>query len=215
MRPDENPYWREAPDGGPSDARDLLESMLSRPVGGQQGFSLQREVAARPFVAVGAALVAGFLLGSATDERPIRGRTTSAWLAPLDDELDMLKSAALAAIAGVVTENIREIVPGQTGQALGALIGSRLPGGRDANRARRSERVSGMREQGETSVAPNTSFATGAGAGALGYDSPPAQGGSVSLSNSEVRGSEHLEPYYPPGGPDQPIRREETPGKQR
>ncbi len=51
----------------------------------------------------------------------------------------------------------------------------------------------------QRSTAPNTSFGTGAGEGAVGYDSPPV--GSQWLGNTEVAGVEHADPYFPPGGP--------------
>lgn len=47
------------------------------------------------------------------------------------------------------------------------------------------------------STATNTSFDTGAGAGATGFDEPAT--GSVSLSNPEVGGP--ATPIYPPDGP--------------
>jgi hypothetical protein len=56
----------------------------------------------------------------------------------------------------------------------------------------------------QTSSATNTSFETGAGVGATGYDSPPT--GSVNLGNTEVEGPTHAEPYYPPGGGVEPKR---------
>ncbi len=51
----------------------------------------------------------------------------------------------------------------------------------------------------QTSSATNASFATGAGEGAVGYDSPPV--GSQWLGNTEVDGAEHADPYFAPGGP--------------
>ncbi len=48
------------------------------------------------------------------------------------------------------------------------------------------------------STAPNASWETGAGAEETGFDSPAT--GSQWLSNPEVEGSAHSEPYYPPGG---------------
>jgi hypothetical protein len=48
------------------------------------------------------------------------------------------------------------------------------------------------------STAPNTSWETGAGEGATGFDVPAT--GSIALSNPEVDGPAHAEPYYPPGG---------------
>ena len=71
-----------------------------------------------------------------------------------------------------------------------------------------------QRADGKTpSTAPNASFETGAGEGAIGYDSPPAESQTTQLSNPEVKGDDHhLTPYYPPGssqndavGPDEPV----------
>lgn len=56
-------------------------------------------------------------------------------------------------------------------------------------------------EQGgrQRSTAPDASFSTGAGEGALGYDSPPI--GSQTLGNTDVEGVHHADPIFPPGGP--------------
>ena len=48
------------------------------------------------------------------------------------------------------------------------------------------------------STAPNASWETGAGEADTGFDSPAT--GSQWLSNPEVEGETHSEPYYPPGG---------------
>ena len=74
------------------------------------------------------------------------------------------------------------------------------------------------RADGKTpSTAQNASFETGAGEGAVGYDSPPAESQSTHLSNPEVSGVHHLDPYYPPGssandavGADEPISTEDN-----
>lgn len=269
MEREENSYWREAGTarGAGHERRDLLEDMLSRPAGG--GFSLEREVTARPLLAFGAALAAGFLLGSMGDQVGAPARRSHDWLAPLDRELDLLKGAAMATFTAVATENIRQMVPGQTGEAITSMISRKLqdmgvPAGgagaggfasqqahsqasyagtggfagqqsyRDtaqghsqANLTGQSDFGSGRSERAGTGIgrdtgagfggtqpssAPNTSFSTGAGVGAVGYDSPPAQGGSVSIENTRVQGVSHLDPYYPPGGSDKPIAGGETPG---
>lgn len=49
----------------------------------------------------------------------------------------------------------------------------------------------------QVTTAPNASWETGAGEGALGFDSP--EGASVTLSNPQVDDVAHLDPYYPPG----------------
>ena len=50
----------------------------------------------------------------------------------------------------------------------------------------------------QRSESPNSSFETGAGGGSTGYDSPPIT--SSQLSNPEVKGVEHDDPIYAPGG---------------
>ena len=50
----------------------------------------------------------------------------------------------------------------------------------------------------QLTTATNTSWSSGAGVESLGFDSPPIE--SSHLSNPEVAGVEHAEPYYPPGG---------------
>lgn len=75
------------------------------------------------------------------------------------------------------------------------------------------------RADGKTvSSAQNTSFETGAGDGALGYDSPPAESQTTHLSNAEVQGVHHLDPYYPPGSSqnnavsaDEPVSTQDDP----
>jgi hypothetical protein len=188
MQQGENRYWREASSQpGRYAAQDSLEDQLRRRAASVgAGFDLAAEVAARPLLAFGAALAVGFLLGSAGDDIGAPTHRDHRWLRPIDDELEMLKSAALATVASLAADNVRQLVPGQTGQALSALVGRGIGGG-------------------QTSSAPNTSFDTGAGRGTIGHDSPPAQGGSAALSNTEVRGAEHLDPYYPPGGAAGPI----------
>lgn len=232
MRRDENSYWREAPaPDAAGEPRDLLENMLSQPVGqAGSGFSLEREVAARPLLAFGAAVVAGYLLGSIGDDIGAPSRRGHHWLSSFDDELDLLKSAALAVLANTATQNVRELVPGETGAALSSMLSRSLPGGSARGqpsaaswRSGRSERAGsgigtdtggGFGGQ-QTSSAPNTSFDTGAGRSAIGHDSPPEQAGSVSLTNSEVQGVGHLDPYYPPGGAEGPIGGGATPGRER
>ncbi len=69
----------------------------------------------------------------------------------------------------------------------------------------------GQQVSGKTpSTAVGTSFETGSGEGALGYDSPPIT--SHQLGNSEVEDTETTDnqhgadPYYPPGGGIAPER---------
>ena len=193
MQHEENSYWREANTarGAGYETRDLLEDMLSRPAGAGEGFSLEREVAARPLLAFGAAVAAGFLLGSQGDTVGAPDNRGHRWLAPLDRELELLKGAAMATITAAATENIRQMVPGETGAAITSMIRRKLqdmgvPAGQSGfggqtysqgNFAGQSD-VGGGFGGTPPSSAPNASFRAGAGADAVGYDSPPPQGSS-------------------------------------
>ncbi|MEN9937389.1 MAG: hypothetical protein RLZZ387_3968 [Chloroflexota bacterium] len=266
MRREENTYWQEAqPSQGGSESRELLEQMLNRPTGGS-GFDLESAVASQPLLAFGAAVVAGFLLGSMGDKVGAPGSRGQQWLAPVDSELSLVKSAALVTLTTMANNSLRELMPSQAGQALSSIISRSLPDTRARRHVgsqmsssgqggfgqstgqstgqgfsqggfgqstgqgsggyeehRRSERAGGGigHDTGggfggeQVSSAPNTSFDTGAGRGSTGYDSPPEQGGSVSLTNSEVQGTAHLDPYYPPGGAKGPIGGGRTAGKDR
>jgi hypothetical protein len=274
MQPEENTYWREAqtPRGAGHEANNFLEEMLNRPAGQPGGLDLERAVADRPLLAFGAAVATGFMLGSMGDEVGAPYNRGHGWLKPLDRELELVKSAALAAITTVATQSLREIVPGQTGEAITSMINRKLQdmgvptgqrqqsgfGGQSSfggsqyehqrsnyggyqeswqghsqanlggqsgfgpsdGRSQRAGTGIGHDTGGgfggtQASSAPNTSFDTGAGRGAVGYDSPPAQGGSISIENTRVQGSSHLDPYYPPGGADRPIAGGPTPGRDR
>ncbi len=58
------------------------------------------------------------------------------------------------------------------------------------------------------STAPNTSFATGAGAETTGFDSPPVTSSYLSNADVDVQSGQG-EPIYPPGGGPEPRRPEE------
>lgn len=62
----------------------------------------------------------------------------------------------------------------------------------------------------QPSSAVGASFETGAGEGAIGYDSPPVtsyQQGNSEVTDSEQADNQHAaDPYYPPGGGIAPER---------
>ena len=192
----------------------LDEKLDSLETKARQTFDLNHQVSERPWMALGAAVAAGFVLGSlgGGEEQRWHGQpaTTTdynqhaytsnqnaytgapqqnksgvdSFLSQFDDEIEMLKGAAVSAITGLLRDSIRAYVPA-IGQQLDKMSGSSAGnGGRSFERR-------------EPSTAVNTSYS--AGAGRSGFDSPPAaRGQSTQLSNAEagVAGS-----YYPPGSP--------------
>lgn len=213
MQDREQSYWREA-GGAHREPRDLLEQMLSRPAGAEGGFDLEGAVERRPLVAFGAALAAGFALGRFGDELP--GQTSGAWRTPVDRELELLKGAALAVLGAMARDNLSALVPGETGAALTGILERRLRASGISTGAQGSGPYGAERRTGEsqqTSTAPGASFA--ASGRQAEYTTPPAQGGSQSIDNTRVRDSEHIDPYYPPGGPGRPIAGGATPGSER
>jgi hypothetical protein len=164
----------------------------------RETFDLKHQVAERPWMALGAAVAAGFVLGSVGgdgEEQRWHGQpvTTTdynqhaaytqagepkkssfdSFLEQFDDEIDMLKGAAISALTNFLHDSVRAYIP-----AMGQYL--------DAS----------DRERGRTpSTATNASYSTGTGP--AGFDSPPSTSGQSSqLSNTEVGGSA---PYYPPG----------------
>jgi len=164
----------------------------------RETFDLKHQVAERPWMALGAAVAAGFVLGSLGgdgEEQRWHGQPVTTtdynqhaayaptgqpekssldnFLGQFDDEIDMLKGAAISALTNFLHDAVRAYVP-TVGQYLNTSD----------------------REHGRTpSTATNASYSSGAGR--AGFDSPPSTSGQSSqLSNAEVSGSR---PYYPPG----------------
>lgn len=174
---------------------DKLDTLEAR---AREAFDLKRQVAERPWIALGAAVAVGYLIGNLGGERsaqrwsgqpitttdytqhaprslpaahaPARGEGL---LAQLDDELELLKGAAASMLTTLLRDTIREYAP-SLGQQLDRMAPTqrRLP-----------------------STATNTSYATGARQ--TGFDSPPTT--SSQLANPEIEGARHAAPYAPPG----------------
>jgi hypothetical protein len=172
----------------------------------RQTFDLKHQVAERPWMALGAAVAAGLVVGSlgGGEEQRWHGQpmtttdynqhaytpqphqtqytaaapsaaksTVDSFMEQFDDEIEMLKGAAISALTGFLHDSIRAYAP-----AMGKYL-QNTP-----------------RSYGPTSsTATNASYR--AGAGSTGFDSPPAaRGQSTQLANNQagVSGS-----YYPPG----------------
>ncbi|HWQ11743.1 MAG TPA: hypothetical protein VNL77_03030, partial [Roseiflexaceae bacterium] len=128
MHREENSYWREAASQrGEHEAQPPLEERLRQEMGRMASdFDLERTVAARPLLAFGTALAAGFLFGSVGDRVSVPYNRGHQWMQPLDEELNVVRSAALAVLADRAAANLRQLVPGQTGAALSAMVGRGL-----------------------------------------------------------------------------------------
>lgn len=105
----------------------------------RQTFDLQHQVSERPWMALGAATVAGYVLGSLGGSEPeprwqgqsaatykqytnapehapqtngeSSGSSVDRFLAPFDDEIDMLKTAAITTLTNFLHDIIKEYVP--------------------------------------------------------------------------------------------------------
>jgi len=156
---------------------------------------LKHQVAERPWMALGAAVAAGYVLGSLgggepeprwhgqpmstgdytqhaakpdTDRHePSRGES---FLAQFDDEIDMLKSAAVSALTAFLSNTIREYVPAMS-QHLDQAA----------------------RDRGLTpSTSPGASMREGTRSGTTNYEGIPET--TSYGSNQVARGAEHAEP---------------------
>jgi hypothetical protein len=172
----------------------------------RDSFDLQHQVAERPWLMLGAAVAAGYVLGSmgGAEEQRWSGtpaittnynqhaympdRTSSAagqasrssagsFLSQFDDEIDMLKTAAIATLTTFLRDKVKEYVP-----ALGEQLGQQMQGQRSKT----------------PSTAPGASrYANPSGAPAVNTESIPTT--TSYGSNMVDRGAEHASPYYPPG----------------
>jgi len=189
---------------------DTLESKA------RQAFDLKYQVSERPWMALGAAVAAGYVLGSlGNDEdqprwhgQPVtandynRHDSTASYnqhtspaasqqsrgdsfLSQFDDEIDMLKMAAVGALTTFLRDTIREYVP-----ALGQQLDKTMH-----DRGMSPSPYAAQNRSLTPSTAPNASMT--AGAGRAGFDSAPET--TYSSSNMAASAAEHATPYYPPG----------------
>ncbi|HNP71285.1 MAG TPA: hypothetical protein PLO33_06575 [Kouleothrix sp.] len=171
---------------------DALESKA------RQTFDLKHQVAERPWLALGAAVATGYVLGSlggGESEGDWSSRSASGYSAPssygergvpaykphgdsflsqFDDEIDMLKGAAMTTLTSFIRDALRELVPAMGGQ---------------------------QRQTGTPSTAQGASMSE--------YDraNPTINSEAIPTttsygSNAADRNAEHATPYYPPGSAD-------------
>jgi hypothetical protein len=168
---------------------DTLESKA------RETFDLKHQVAERPWMALGAAVAAGYVLGTLGGGEPeprwhgqpmISGDYTQhaakpaaerqepsrseSLLSQFDDEIDMLKSAAVSALTAFLSNTIREYIPAMS-QHLDQAA----------------------RERGLTpSTSPGASMREGTRTGTTNYEGIPET--TSYGSNRVARGAEHAEP---------------------
>jgi len=186
----------------------------------RETFDLKHQVSERPWMALGAAVAAGFVLGSmggGEDEQRWHGQpitttdynqhastsnqhtynaspssksSVDSFMSQFDGEIEMLKGAAISAITNLLHDSIRAYVP-----AMGQYLEQNNRAFSSTSPSATSYSSGADMRSRTPSTATNTSYNTGVGR--TSFDSPPATSGqSNQLSNPEVGGSA---PYYPPG----------------
>jgi hypothetical protein len=176
----------------------------------RETFDLKHQVAERPWMALGAAVAAGYVLGSLGGEpeprwhgqplisgdytqhaaKPAAEQLSASHgeslLSQFDDEIDMLKSAAVSALTAYLSNTIREYVP---------AISQHL------------DQVA--RDRGLTpSTSPGASMREGTRSGTTNYEGIPET--TSYGSNRVARGAEHAEPgaaggTYRPGEAERAV----------
>jgi hypothetical protein len=161
---------------------------------------LRRQFDRRPWAALNAAFVAGFLLGrlEATDRGAPSGDDLSAQFGV---ELELIKTATVRTIGSFMQQTLHSFLgpAGQPPDRQAMDGGDTLLTAPNASFAAEAGAIGNAHTPngGKTpSTAPNASFE--AGAGATGFDSPEIT--SSYLSNTDVGGPDAGRPYFPPGG---------------
>jgi len=196
----------------------LDEKLDSLETKARQAFDIKHQVAEKPWMMLGAAVAAGYVLGSLggsdeADQRwhgqpatttdynqhasysqpaepsssttgSVRSAATS-FLSEFDEEIDMLKVAAVNMLTNFLHDTVREYVP-----ALSQQLDKQTSTG------------SQPRSSSTVSTAPGVSrYAhydqTGAGATSVNTEAIPTT--TSYGSNMVDRDAEHATPYYPPG----------------
>ena len=201
---------------------DLLQNKASEAVDQtKQLFDVNHQVNERPWLALGAALLAGYVvgnLGNGEDDAPISNGANRSqmgvaydynqhadsgpstmdtikekgrdFLSQFDDEIDMLKAAAMGALTTFVRDAAREAVPG-IGNQIDRLLKERgMSTGTTASSAVRS-------------TAPNASMSYESGAGRTNSDAVPQMNRYGAPPATPTRDDET---YYSTYKPDEDTR---------
>lgn len=203
----------------------LDEKLDSLEVKARQAFDIKHQVSEKPWMMFGAAMAAGFALGSlggGEDEQRWQGQpytttdynqhagspgmsagnhqqsssslggAASSFLSQFDDEIDMLKVAAVNMLTSFLRDTVREYIPA-LGQQLDKQAGQ--PG--QPNPPSQSSQFS--RPTGTVSTAPGASRRADFESGASSVNSESIPTTTSYGSNMADQGAEHADPYYPPG----------------
>lgn len=175
----------------------LTEKLDALEVRARETFDIKHQVAERPWVALGAAVAAGYMLGSmggesepryenSAPQQPAAGtathyyqsepRTRDSFLSQFDDEIDMLKGAAMATLTSFIRDAIREFIPSLQAQ---------------------TSTSTSTPVRGTPSTAQGVSMHEA-------RDQPTINSEAIPMttsygSNEADRSAEHATPYYPPG----------------
>jgi hypothetical protein len=152
-------------------------------------YVLEQQIRRWPLATVGAAIVAGYLLGrhdTSPAARNARNMRASAWITSANTQ----SGGAIAGQYGPEQNHGRRVPVADAQDTIWHASGS-------ASSSQASDTT--VERQGPVlSEAPNASFDSGAGSGTTGFDSPPIA--SSYLSNTDVGGPDEGRPYFPPGG---------------
>ena len=177
----------------------------------RQTFDIKHQVAERPWMMLGAAVATGYVLGSMgggepeqrwhgqpytttdynqhaamadkrrDDSQSSPRSTANSFLSQFDDEIDMLKVAAVNMLTSYLRDTIREFVPALAEQF-----------DKQPNR-------SAQQRSGTVSTAPGASRYADWDRGSSSINNEAIPTTTSYCSNLVDRGAEHATPYYPPG----------------
>lgn len=191
----------------------------------RQAFDIKYQVGERPWMMIGAAVATGYVLGSMGGETEQRWHgqpttttdynqhmamaddrrdnsqsslrsTADSFLSQFDDEIDMLKVAAVNMLTNYLRDTIKEYVP--------AL----------ADQLDKQFSQTDQRRSGTVSTAPGASRYADSDRGSSSINNEAIPTTTSYGSNMADRGAEHATPYYPPGSSGDTHERsvgEETP----
>jgi hypothetical protein len=209
----------------------LDEKLDSLETKARQAFDLNHQVAERPWMALGAAVAAGYVLGSltggddneqrwqgqpatttdynqhaSTAQHPSSGSgssvgdtlrsTADSIMSQFDDEIDMLKSAAIATLTTFLRDAVKEYVPAM-GQQLDQTLRKR---GIDTSNASGTSAASGASKYYDVRESSTS----------VNHEAIPQT--TSQHSNMADHNAEHATPYYPPGSTGTSGERERSIG---
>jgi len=200
----------------------LDEKLDTLEVKARQAIDVKHQVGERPWMMFGAAVAAGFALGSmggSENEQRWHGQpytttdynqhasssgmsmggqnhsssslggAANSFVSQFDDEIDMLKVAAVNMLTSFLRDTVREYIPA-LGQQLDKQAGQP---------SQPSQPSQFSRPSGTVSTAPGASRHADLERGTSSVNSESIPTTTSYGSNMADRGAEHADPYYPPG----------------